>query len=133
MNKCFCCLKTIDTDVQHITVNKTPICDDCYNEYYPDIPTVECVICHCFTSKGHGIQDHNIGFTCNTCLQDEYYAQMEDLINDPLHKDIEIDDIFEPPKVKKGLADMISKHNIKHIFRSIYDSSLNILSCNKNR
>lgn len=132
MNKCFCCFKHVDTDVHHLTVNKIPICRECYDKYYPDIPTMECHACHCFTSINHGIVD-TLGFTCNICLQDEYYSQMDECLNDPLHKDIEIDDIFEPPKVKKGLADMISKHNIKRIFRSIYDSSLNLLSYNKNR
>ena len=132
MDKCFCCSKIVDKDTDYITINKVPICNECYNEYYLDIPTAECHVCHCFTSKGHGIEDA-LGFTCSACLQDEYYSQIEAFVDDPKHQNIAIDDLFEPPKVKKGFADMISKHNIKRIFRSIYDTAHNLLPRQKDR
>jgi hypothetical protein len=113
-NICFCCRRTVENVV--VTINEQPICDVCYTEHYPNIPALKCVECGTTTSKFHGVIE-DFGFVCNICILLEHEHNMVDLINDPAHANIPIEDIFvdmsdKPalrlPRIKKGLADLMS-------------------------
>lgn len=89
--KCFCCLKEVNGG---ITINKVPICNSCYGKFYTGIETRTCVECDCTTSINHG-EKHGIEFTCNSCLQDDIYAQMDEFLEDEAHKNVPIEDLFQ--------------------------------------
>lgn len=38
--------------------------------------------------------DHDEGFLCHTCIQNEHYRQMDEMLNDPAHINYVVDDIF---------------------------------------
>lgn len=54
---------------------------------------IECTECHNIVPITEGT-DHKEGFICKVCIQNDFYARLEEFENDPKHKNIPIDDLF---------------------------------------
>lgn len=58
---------------------------------------IECTECHNIVPFDKGI-DHDEGFICHICIQNEHYCQLTEFENDPLHKNVPVEDLFHPTK-----------------------------------
>ena len=60
---------------------------------------IECTECHNIVKYENGI-DHPEGFICHICIQNEFYARLAEFENDPLHKNIPVEDLFQSQERK---------------------------------
>ena len=60
---------------------------------------IECTECHNIVEYDKGI-DHEKGFICHICIQDDFYKRLDEFENDPLHKDIPVEDLFKSQEKK---------------------------------
>lgn len=76
-------------------INGIYLCKNCTEEegiYLADYRT--CTTCMRTTSKYHGCVNEET-FQCSSCIQKEHDDAMEDFLNDPDHKDILVEDLFQ--------------------------------------